>query len=136
LQVRLATEADLFHIKALHEKTGYNYPVSDIALLRGLHVVVSGKEILGAAGFERCAQVVMVVDSSLPPGYRMEVIKALHIPVANAVLEDESDRALVFIDTRFPSFGRRLEQLGWHKNLWPCYEINQEQVREKLNENL
>lgn len=131
--VRLADESDLLQIKALHAETQYNYPVGDINHLRGLHIVVSGDEVVGAAGFERCAQVVMVVDTTLPPGYRMEVIKALHIPVANAVLEDESNRAIVFIDPRFPKFGKRLGQLGWHKNEWQCYEINQQQVREKLN---
>jgi len=133
MPVRLATEADFESIKRLHKRSGYGYQLPDSEHLRGLHIISEGSDVIAAAGFERCAQVYMVLDTTLPAGIRMEAIKALHIPVARAVEQDESERAFVFLDPQFPRFGKRLMNLGWSKKLWNCFEIDQATIKEKLS---
>lgn len=129
--IRKAQLWDIPAIRQIHERAGYNFPFPAIEEMVVSYVIEEeGKPVLWI-GAELEAAIHMIADPEWgSPHTRMQTFAALHLPVARQLKKLKVRNANIHLDQKFPRFGHRVSQLGWHKALWEHYFMS---VDECLN---
>lgn len=121
--VREYTERDLERLKELHRSQGIEYAFPDLS--NPLHfskkvLEHDGKAVAALIARLTC-EMFFLTEKYGTPRQRWEGFKELHAASEIDVYEKGLDDATAFLPPGLERFGRRLESIGWRKNLWPCY---------------
>ena len=135
MKIRAANVSDWKTIDELYQLAHYKFDLPKLSDMKGLYVVEDSGQIVAAAGFERVAHVIGLLNHRWgTPHQRLDAIRYLHTPLAEAVLDDGVTSAIAFADPRWPKFIVRLQQLGWSEKQWRAVEIKREEIEAKLIE--
>lgn len=119
--VRRFKKTDIPALRSIHARAGYSFPFPEMGYMEMAFVAEENGRIIGFVGAELRAEIVGVFDLDWgSPHQRMELFAGLHLPVAEQLHLREVKKAYVFVDPKFPAFGRRLSELGWAE-AWTCY---------------
>jgi len=112
MHVRELRDSDIPTLRAIYEKSGFEYSFPDLRgpLMENVQVVVDekGQPIMAAAA-ERILQAYLLVSDGLHPATKLRGIKMLHDSLATPLREKHYTEINCFIPpTLAKSFGRRL----------------------------
>jgi hypothetical protein len=124
--IREYSDADLHALQRIHQRQALDYVLPDVSHpLFTTRLVLEDQSGRAAMGlFVRLTgEAFLLLDPDQgTPREKWERLLALH----QAAQHDARARGLEDVHAWLPpqlekSFGRRLMQLGWAKQLWPCY---------------
>jgi len=123
--VRPYTDADLEALRAMHSAQGFSYALPDPAdpLLLVREVVEEQGRPRMAALLRLTAEAYLLADpGDGAPRERWQWLAALHEAAHRAAAARGLADVQAFLPPRVArAFGRRLAQLGWRRDPWPCY---------------
>lgn len=120
--IRPLRRTDIPALLEIHRKAGYGFKFPDMFHSELSRVVEVDGKVVGFAGALLEAEIVGMFDPDWgSPARRLEVMAALHLPIAEQLNLRGVKTATVHLDPKFRRFGKRLSQLGWSKALWETY---------------
>lgn len=126
VRIREYTPADLEALQRLHLAQGFAYDFPDLAnplFLTKLVATRTDETFVGAALVRLTAEAFLLLDPAVgAPADRWRVVQALN----EAARRDAHARGLDDVHCWVPPqlerrFAKRLVQLGWRRELWPCW---------------
>ena len=123
MQIRGFRKADTARLREIHKAEGYGFKFPETRELFARFTVTDDDgRIVGFAGAELTAQIYGIFDSTWgSPHQRMEAIIKLHEPIRERLKAKQIIAAHVWLDPKWPKFGKRLSALGWAEALWRCF---------------
>jgi hypothetical protein len=132
MRIREYTSADLDALRRMHAAQGFGYPLPDLdsplfvskLVLEEDDAASTAQPKIAMAILQRLtAETYLLHDPARgTPRMRWQNFLAMH----DAALRDASARGLDDVQAFLPpkiarAFGRRLGQLGWTRDPWPCF---------------
>jgi len=123
MKIRKFRVADIPQLRRIHATRGYGFKFPETKeLLAKFTVEADDGQVIGFAGAERTVQIFGIFDSEWgSPHQRMNAIAMLHEPIRQELKRKGFKTAHIWIDPKWPKFGRRLLQIGWAQALWQCF---------------
>jgi len=129
--VRIAEPEDWPEIERMHRATGYGFELPKRETLRPLYVCTEDGQIVAAAGMQRAAQIVAVLNPDVKaPFRRLRALQSFYPEMAKDALGQGCETVFSFCDPLFRLFDRRMMKLGWDRKLWPCLFMDRQKIRE------
>ncbi len=128
MRIREYTVADLDALRRMHAAQGFDYAFPDLAnpLFLGKLVLEddAGRPVM-ASLLRLTSEAYMLHDAHAgSPRERWQRLRVLHEAARRDALARGLDDAHCWLPPQLArAFGRRLGNLGWRRELWPCYSI-------------
>ena len=123
MKIRKFRVADIPQLRRIHQAEGYGFKFPETKeLFAKFTVEADDGQVVGFAGAERTVQIFGIFDSHWgSPHQRLDAIAKLHEPIRQEVKRKGFKAAHVWLDPKWPKFGRRLLRFGWAEALWRCF---------------
>jgi hypothetical protein len=126
MNIREYTPADLMRLEEIYNRQGfeYDFPELDDPIYPVKLVVENGSGRPDMAlALRLTTEAYLLVDPAAGgPLEKWDKFQALHRAAERAAAELDLDDVHCWLPpTIAKRFGRRLERLGWQRNLWPCW---------------
>jgi hypothetical protein len=123
MKIRAFRMADVPQLRRIHQAQGYGFKFPETKeLFAKFTVEADDGRVVGFAGAEKTVQVFGIFDSSWgSPHQRLQAIQALHEPIRQKLKAKGFKTVHVWLDPKWPKFGKRLSRMGWAQALWTCF---------------
>lgn len=111
MHLDLVREGDREEVVKLQAKMAYEFPIPDP--LTGFVVRSDDGKILGWAGWEPVAEILGIIDQSVPLAEKIRIWSSLHKPIESELLRKGILVAYVQIKKEHSKFAEFLNYLGW-----------------------